>query len=347
MRALGRLLVFASSMGLCAQALPFHDVLDTPAEASRLAASGMLNGVSSAGSRLVAVGQRGSIVASDDGGATWAQANVPVSSDLTAVCFPTPDLGWAVGHDGVVLHSRDGGRNWVKQLDGIAAARLIAEQARAKERSAGASADADFFAKDGPDKPFLDVWFENGKSGYIVGAFNLIFSTHDGGATWEPLLDRTDNPKRLHLYGVRGAGQEVYIAGESGLVLRLDRTARRFVAIPVDYNGSFFGVVVKENAVIVFGMRGNAFRTRDAGRTWTKLATGTVSTLNGGAVLADGRLVLVSQGGQALLSADDGDSFVESPVKPPLPIAAVAAVGTAPRALALAGLRGVRVQAIP
>jgi photosystem II stability/assembly factor-like uncharacterized protein len=346
MKTPGRLLLFAVSLGLCTQALAFRDVLDTPAEASRLAASGILNGVASAGPRLVAVGQRGAIVLSEDGGKTWLQANVPLSSDLTAVCFPTPDLGWAVGHDGVVLHSRDGGRNWVKQLDGIAAGRLIAAHAQRQEHAPGAG-DAEFFLKDGPDKPFLDVWFENDKSGYIVGAFNLIFSTDDGGATWKPLLDRTDNPKRLHLYGVRGAGREVYIAGEAGLVLRLDPAARRFVALPVDYEGSFFGVAIKEDSVIVFGMRGNAFRTRNAGRTWTRLATGTGSTLNGGAVLADGRLVLVSQGGQALLSGDDGDSFVASSVKPSLPIAAVTAVPAVPRAVALAGLRGVQVQALP
>ena len=40
---------------------------------------------------------------------SWQQADVPVSSDLVAVPFPTPTHGWAVGHDGVVLHSADAG----------------------------------------------------------------------------------------------------------------------------------------------------------------------------------------------------------------------------------------------
>ena len=68
----------------------FRDVLDTPALESAFAAKSLLNGVAAAGKRLVAVGQRGHIVYSDDGGKTWNQAKVPVSSDLVAVSFPTP-----------------------------------------------------------------------------------------------------------------------------------------------------------------------------------------------------------------------------------------------------------------
>src|SRR5690348_14553614 len=91
------------------------DVLDSPALASPLAARGLLNGLASAGDRIVAVGQRGHILWSDDRGAHWQQAQVPVSSDLVAVAFPSPTQGWAVGHDGVILHSADAGKTWTRQ----------------------------------------------------------------------------------------------------------------------------------------------------------------------------------------------------------------------------------------
>ena len=78
-------------------AASYRDVLDTPARDSAFAAKSLLNGVANAGQRIVAVGQRGHIVLSDDGGKTWTQAKVPVSSDLVAVYFPTPAKGWAVG----------------------------------------------------------------------------------------------------------------------------------------------------------------------------------------------------------------------------------------------------------
>ena len=93
-------------------------MLDTPAQKSPLAPRGSLTGLARAGKRVVAVGQRGHVLLSDDAGKTWQQADVPVSADLVAVSFPNAETGWAVGHDGVVLHSTDAGRTWARQLDG-------------------------------------------------------------------------------------------------------------------------------------------------------------------------------------------------------------------------------------
>ena len=78
-----------------AQASTYVDVLDLPAQSSALAARSPLLGVAQAGQRLVTVGQRGHILYSDDAGQNWQQADVPVSSDLTAVQFPFghPRLG--------------------------------------------------------------------------------------------------------------------------------------------------------------------------------------------------------------------------------------------------------------
>src|SRR6187431_1150892 len=67
----------------------FRDVLDTPALTSALASRAPLSALARAGeNRLVAAGQRGHILWSDDGGAKWQQATVPLSSDLLALSFP-------------------------------------------------------------------------------------------------------------------------------------------------------------------------------------------------------------------------------------------------------------------
>jgi Uncharacterized protein related to plant photosystem II stability/assembly factor len=89
----------------------FVDVLDLPAVYSKVPSRVPLLAISRAGNRLISAGARGHILYSDDGGSSWRQAEVPVSSDLTAVRFATPQDGWAVGHDGVVLHSADGGQH--------------------------------------------------------------------------------------------------------------------------------------------------------------------------------------------------------------------------------------------
>ena len=87
-----------------------------PAVASERAARSLLLGVAEAGPRLVAVGHRGHVVLSDDGGESWRQArSVPTRASLTAVRFVDAREGWAVGHDAIILHSSDGGETWELQ----------------------------------------------------------------------------------------------------------------------------------------------------------------------------------------------------------------------------------------
>ncbi len=299
-------------------AAAFDPVLETPAARTPLASRTLLNGVALAGRRLVSVGQRGHVVYSDDRGRSWTQASVPVSADLVAVAFASAERGWAVGHDGAVLHSADGGLTWQRQLAGPASAAL------------------------GPDRSFLDVWFEDETTGFAVGAFNLVVRTTDGGKTWQRWSDRTENPGNLHLYAIRGIGEDVFIAGEQGLVLKLDRKRDRFDARKTGCQGTFFGITGTAGAVVAFGLRGNAFRSTDGGASWRRVDTGVQAGLTGGTVTRDGRIVLVSQEGQALVSADAGATFEQVRFERPFPASAVASLG--PDGIVVAGVLGVQVQ---
>ncbi|HEU0198967.1 MAG TPA: YCF48-related protein, partial [Burkholderiaceae bacterium] len=333
-------------------AAAFQDPLDTPAVPSALAPQSVLIAAARVNQRLIAAGSRGHILVSDDGGRVWNQRAVPVSSDLTALHFPAgtqASRGWAVGHDGVVLHSPDGGLSWVKQLDGRQANALMVDHYEKLAQAGDADAsrvlsEVKRLVEPGPDQPFLDVWFENEQTGYVVGSFNMIFRTSDGGRSWEPLYHRTENPEGLHLYGVRGIGGEIYIAGERGLLLKLNRATDRFSALSSPYKGTYFGIVGKLGTLVVYGLRGNAFRSQDAGKTWQKSETGISSGITAGTLLPDGRFVLVSQGGQVLLSADDGRTFTQIRVAQPAPLYGVAAVDA--RGIATVGARGVRIDAL-
>lgn len=329
----------------------FQDPLLTPAMKSMLAPKALINGLAFAGQRIVGVGQRGHILYSDDDGSNWTQAAVPVSVDLTAVFFPSPKRGWAVGHGGVVLATEDGGVTWVKQLDGrMLGQLLVAHYADHRLNGPGEAAlaqlraDAKRFADEGADKPFLDLWFENESTGYVVGPFNLILKTSDSGKTWLPLLDRTDNPKALHFTAIRAVGDELYLAGEQGLVLKLEPATQRFRALPVDYKGTFFGITGKPGATIVYGLRGNAYRSSDGGANWQKIETGVTAGITASTVTADGRILLAGQNGQVLVSSDDGRSFGKLKLERPIPAAALLEV--VGRVRVIAGARGVHSQAL-
>jgi len=303
-----------------------------------------LNALANAGGRLVTAGQRGHILYTDDG-KRWTQASVPVSSDLTALAFPAAKQGWAVGHEGVILHTADGGATWEKQLDGTQAAELIVKRYGhptnpADPASQQLQKDAEAFAEQGADTSFLDVWFEDEKKGFAIGAFNLIFRTEDGGHNWIPWLDRIENPKALHLYAIHPAANSVFIAGEQGLVLKLDRDQQRFISVALPYQGTLFGVTGTRDMTLVFGLSGNAYRSTDDGAHWVKIDTGVRAGLTGGIVRADGSVVLVSQAGHVLLSTDDGASFHRVTTANTAPIFAVAETDN--HVLALVGTGGAR-----
>jgi photosystem II stability/assembly factor-like uncharacterized protein len=326
-----------------------RDVLDTPSVKSALASRNLLNGLALAGERIVAVGQRGHVLFSDDGGKTWKQAEVPLSSDLVAVSFPSAKSGWAVGHDGVILRTTDAGATWTRQLDGRKAGEAMvdfyAREAKPGDaRHAAAAEEAKKFAAQGAENPFLDVWFESETSGYAVGAFGLVLHTRDAGATWEPLLHAVDNPKALHLYAVRGVGGEVYLAGEQGYFAQLDRASGQFRSSELPYKGTLFGIVGNDRALVVHGLRGTALRSTDRGATWQPVETRLQVGLTGSTV-AEGAIVIVSQAGHVLVSRDDGASFKAVKIERPIPAAAVIAAGKG--AVVVAGPRGALPQPLP
>ena len=349
--ALGRLAlglaVAASTTVAATPAGSSSDVLDRPARPSALADSRPVAALAHAGQRLVAAGQRGHILLSDDDGRSWRQAAVPVSSDLTALSFPTAAIGYAVGHDGVVLGTRDGGATWRKLLDGRAVNALVLD-AMQRQVAADGGGDARKLLDEakrnvalGPDKPFLDAWFADANEGFVVGAYNLILHTADGGRTWDSWFDATDNPKLLNLYAIRPLAGALFIVGEGGLLLVRDPGARRFRALASDYPGSFFGMLglPASDGVLAFGMRGHALLSHDHGAHWRPLDTGLTASITAGEVAADGRVVLVDQSGSIAVSRDGGETFARVAVAQPMPLAAVAVTRTG---IVLAGPRGLR-----
>jgi photosystem II stability/assembly factor-like uncharacterized protein len=298
----------------------FKDPLDHPAiKVGRLAERPM-HAVAKAGTRLVAVGPRGLIVVSADQGRTWSQVVSPVQSDLVAVHFPSPAKGWVVGHDGVVLHSTDGAATWVRQLDGRLAQAAFMRyygQADTPQYQAAARAVARNY-KAGAALPLLDVWFDDELTGFAVGAFGMLIGTTDGGKTWNPWLDRIDNPEQLNLNAIRGGDGGVYVAAERGGVFRLDRSTGRFVASPTGYEGSFFGVAVSKSVVLAFGLRGAAYRSTDKGSSWQRLEMPSAATISAGAALDDtGGFVLANNAGDLLVGDNTATRFTVRKAKHP------------------------------
>lgn len=250
---------------------------ESTVRADRMAALGATR----AGKRLVIVGERGHILLSDDEGASWRTARSPLQLDLVAVFFLDAKLGWAVGHRGAALRTEDGGETW--------------ERAKVQLPENNA---------------LLDVWFKNANEGIAIGAYGVIAETSDGGKTWKdrPVFEAEFD---RHLYAITTdqAGR-MFIAGESGTLLRSDDGGKKWTKLQSPYEGSFFGIIgLKDSQLLAYGMRGSVFRSDDVGATWRKVDISTTVSVQGAGRLGDGMVALVGTDGMILISKDNGVTF--------------------------------------
>jgi photosystem II stability/assembly factor-like uncharacterized protein len=265
---------------------------DTPAEpiavpAARVpqAARAALLASAQAGARVVAVGERGVVMLSDDQGRTFRQArDVPVDVTLTGVSFVDGQQGWAVGHWGVVLATQDGGETWTLQRQ-----------------------DAQV------DRPLFAVHFFDARHGVAVGLWSLVLVTGDGGASWRnvDLLPPEGSRKAdLNLLGLFAddAGR-LFAAAERGMVLRSDDRGASWNYAATGYKGSFWtGLALPGGVLLAGGLRGSLYRSSDDGRSWARVETGSKASITGMAV-REGKVVAVGLDGLVLRSADAGATF--------------------------------------
>ena len=265
-----------------------------PSEVAPLAPRSLLLDIARAGSRFVAVGERGHILTSDNRGQTWTQAaKVPTQEVLTAVCFSDEVHGVAVGHDEIALVSSDSGNTW---------------------RRTHYSPEA--------HQPLLDVLC-NGSDVIAVGAYGAYLTSADRGATWAERKFEAQKPPAkkagadddiggdFHLNHIVGAsGSRLYIAAEAGHLYRSDDAGKIWRELPSPYEGSFFGILPLDGeSLLAFGLRGHLFRSDDAGDTWRQIKVGAEAMLNDAVRLPKNGIAIVGLSGAVLVSRDDGETF--------------------------------------
>jgi len=237
--------------------------------------------------KLVAVGERGIILVTDDQGKTWRQVQSPVSTLLTAVTFIDDQTGYAVGHQQVIIKTSDGGESWTLQ----------------------------HHEKDDLGFPALmDVWFRDGGWGIAVGAYGLMLHTTNGGQDWEPVdISNLENPDFgfPHFYSMAfdGKNNRLYMAGELGFLAVSEDFGASWEALSSPYEGSFFSVGVTRNgSLLAMGLRGHLFRSADQGETWDEIETDTTASINKMVRVKGAQIMFLAVDGVMLFSNDDGQT---------------------------------------
>lgn len=256
------------------------DAAEDHSEFAVLASGSLLLDAVETGGRFVVVGDRGHVLLNDDpASGAWTQVAVPTRVMLTAVTGTDDGRLWAVGHDAVILHSSDRGESWQLQ-----------------------NRDPNLEA------PLLDVWFEDDRHGFAVGAYGLAYETFDAGSTWERVTIDEEEP---HFYSLfEAADGSLILTGEFGTILRSTDRGASWIRLESPYEGSFFGGIgLSDGTLQLFGLRGNLFRSGDYGESWQKIDTGITASLLSASESEGGRVAIAGLSGTLLQSDDGGKTF--------------------------------------
>ncbi len=153
----------------------------------------MLDGIFTDEANGAAVGAGGSILFTDDGGASWKNATLwggKTDTKLNAVFFVNPKNGWTVGTGGKIFQTFNGGKIWREQKSTIV-------------------------------KDLTDIFFQNTAEGWAVGDGGTILHTTTAGNVWTA-VDSGDTHK---LERIAFVGEKGWAVGFGGTILFNDGSA--------------------------------------------------------------------------------------------------------------------------
>jgi photosystem II stability/assembly factor-like uncharacterized protein len=192
-----------------------------------------------------AVGQWGTIIATDDGGETWKLQRVDTSTDqpLFSVYFADARHGWAVGLWSLMLETDDAGAHWrtvklppppgASKADrnlfkifasGDGALFVAAEQGMVL-RSRDGGATWDYTQTGGKGSLWAGAVASDGAV-FVGGLLGHLFASHDDGATWTAV----DSGTTSSITALVAAGSELLGVGLDGMQIAGTSSARRFTA---------------------------------------------------------------------------------------------------------------------
>lgn len=273
--------------------------------------------------RGVAVGAKGSIYESQDGGQNWAAvAQTPTHSALLSVST-RGGKAVAVGLSGLVLTSSEKGK-WEKAESGtpnrllsvdmnssglaVAAGEfgtVIHSTDAGKTWAAGGPDWSTFVTPDnlGAGEPMLYAAVVS-EEGHITlaGEFGLIVRSKDGGATWQVLRAPVSGAATINGLYMQPAGSNSYAVGQRGELLISADGGDTWGRCTVATKLNFLGVSGSPNGqVVISGMR-VMYRSVNGGMTWDLVRDGDAASEWYQAVRTDpsGRIYAVGHSGRII-----------------------------------------------
>ncbi len=231
--------------------------------------------------RGCAVGERGNIITTDDGGLTWQAARSGAFIDFSDVFFVNPQRAWAVSSRGRggVYATQDGGRSWTLQSNQVFASSVSFVDSL---NGAGAGSSGIIYRTTNGGQTWTqqripspntvnDVQFVTPQIGFAA-ARDGIFSTNDSGQTWTKAnvpVDKSFGFRDVHFINP----QIGWATGENNTLITTTNGGQTWTQqrVPAADTTDDLTTVRFVNANVGWVSSGNTklYRTTDGGRSWT------------------------------------------------------------------------------
>lgn len=281
------------------------------------------------GGRGYAVGDFGTVLRTDDGGASWTGLRSGVTSDLNSVRELDPNT-IVVGGGCTVRRSNDGGATFQRlpftSSDANCSAPVASLFFPSPATGYVALADGTFLATTDGGQTFslrtaipgthatrgggspTDLSFTSASTGFVTTDAGQIYATSDGGSSWR--LVASGAPKLNGIFFVTpsngfavGNNTALYSTSDGG-----NTWTPGHIAAPSALTLTTIRCATTMLCVIATQTGNQIVRTTDGGTTWSIVTAATEPTLAADFASAS-RVVAVGQSGVTVLSNDGGSTF--------------------------------------
>jgi photosystem II stability/assembly factor-like uncharacterized protein len=251
-----------------------------------------------------AVGSRGALLATEDGGRSWVARPRPSEAVLRDIYFSDARNGWVVCEKNIyelktkdeprafLMKTSDGGASWKRINMGVADvdARLLRAVFSPGGRGWAFGEGGAIYASEGVGAKWVRLQvptrhlllggtFIDEQRGWLVGAGATILQTSDGGETWN--LAHLSDAKEVRLNAASFVDHRVgWAVGSGGSVYRTVNGGRTWLAQDSRVSADLFDVkFLDAGEGWAVGAEGTLIYTSDGGLHWTVEPSGTTHPL--------------------------------------------------------------------
>lgn len=283
----------------------------------------------------IAVGDYGSIIRTENGGASWSSVTNSFAQNIQGLCHVSRNKWLAVGREGLIIATTDDGLTWTRCQTGNQTDLFAVAFADSLIGVAVGSSGTILWSNDGGiswshkssgvESDLRAVAFLTAKKAVVVGKDGVILKTADAGETWvrkSADMDLFAIAFTNENNGYAAGGNLGYVKNRR-LILRTTDGGESWQTQHKEWGPILYGLSpTGQQDVLACGESGTLLRSTDGGISWGSLKSPTERTLSSLA-FSGNKGVAVGSFGVIVATTDGGATWISQSPDKKKPLASI------------------------